>query len=102
MTKSEIVIRPHELVKELVPGYLENRKREISVLKDSLEKGDFNTISRIAHNISGTASGYGFNGMHSISLALENAATVGDHSLAEEALSELDLYLNNVKVSYGD
>lgn len=48
------------LVADLIPEYIERREKDLQLLRDSLQSGDFEAIRRIAHQTKGHAANYGF------------------------------------------
>ena len=47
-------------IADLVPGYLENRRRELPMWKSFLEAHDLEHLRVAAHNLAGSGSAYGF------------------------------------------
>jgi signal transduction histidine kinase/DNA-binding NarL/FixJ family response regulator len=87
-------------LEDLIPGYLDNRRRDVDALLLFLEQGDFAGIRDLAHKIKGSGGGYGFDGITEIGGALEQAAAGGDAVLVERRLRELRQYLESVEVVY--
>ena len=65
-------------VKELVPGYLHQRHKDLDQLWEALEVADYPTISRLGHQLKGSGSSYGFDELSEIGGALEHAAKAHD------------------------
>ena len=47
-------------LEEIVPGFLENRRRDVQTLETALQQHDLNTIRVIGHRMKGDGGGYGF------------------------------------------
>ena len=47
-------------LEEIVPGFLENRRRDVQTLETALQQNDLNTIRVIGHRMKGDGGGYGF------------------------------------------
>lgn len=88
--------------KDLVPGFLDNRRAEIDVIRSSSESGDFNEIIRLGHGMKGAGAGYGFQEITKIGSNLEEAAKNEDISEIESELIRLEEYLSAVRVVYVD
>lgn len=87
---------------DLVPGFLENRRAEIAVIRSSVEKGNFYEIKRLGHGMKGAGAGYGFTIITDIGKNLEDAATNEDTRAIESELVRLDKYLSAVRVVYAE
>jgi HPt (histidine-containing phosphotransfer) domain-containing protein len=47
-------------LRELIPGFLANRRLDIAQLREALARGDFDAARRIGHSLRGAGGGYGF------------------------------------------
>jgi signal transduction histidine kinase/CheY-like chemotaxis protein len=85
---------------ELVPGFLEGRRRDIDAIAAALERSDYNDVRILGHNMKGSGAGYGFNRITEIGASLEQAAgrRVPEEIRARSA--ELARYLNRLHVVY--
>lgn len=70
----KIRIRVDPVLQELIPGYLENRGKDLLVYQQALENENFDTIGILGHSMKGSGGGYGFNDLSSIGRAIEKAA----------------------------
>jgi HPt (histidine-containing phosphotransfer) domain-containing protein len=89
-------------LRELIPGYLENRRKELPRLREALAQNDFPAIQRLAHRMKGEGGGYGFDAISAIGLGLERAANERDTSAIHSGLEELGSYLDRVQVVYDE
>jgi CheY-like chemotaxis protein len=87
-------------LREIVPGYLTNRRMDVIAFRTALENGDFQTIRMTAHKIKGTGGGYGFPALTELGAAIENAAITRDAESIRKKIAELDRYLDKVEVEY--
>ena len=85
-------------LKPVVGGYLEKRRADVATLREALERGDFDTIRTLGHQMSGTGGGYGFEPITEIGSALEESALARDSSRIRAGIEELDRYLSAVRV----
>ena len=83
---------------DLVPGFLENRRSEIDIIRNSAAQGDFSEIRRLGHGMKGAGAGYGFEVISEIGRNLEDAAISEDVSAIEAELLRLGSYLSEVRV----
>ena len=89
-------------IANLVPGFLENRRKELAVLQAAAGAGDFPRLSYLAHNLKGVAGSYGFSYMSDIGLALEQAAAEADQVVIEQQLHLLTDHISRLQVVSDD
>lgn len=94
------VIRISKDLEDLIPGYLENRHRDIASIQEALGKDDFETIRILGHSMKGSGGGYGFDAITEIGKRIEEAAKHMDKKGIAEQAGELSAYLHNIKVTY--
>lgn len=80
---------------DLVPMFLENRRREVGELRTALEVGDVATVEDIGHRMKGLG-GYGFAYVGEAGGALEEMARSGDLAGADRWVDAIDDYLSRV------
>jgi histidine phosphotransfer protein HptB len=85
---------------EIVPGFLENRRRDVQFLKTALQHNDLRTIRVLGHRMKGDGGGYGFDTISEIGEALELAAAQQDRLTIERQTSKLDDFLTRLDVVY--
>jgi len=85
---------------EIVPGFLENRRRDVEFLKTALQHNDLRTICVLGHRMKGDGGGYGFDTISEIGEALELAAAQDDRLTIERQTSKLDDFLTRLDVVY--
>ena len=87
-------------LEDLIPGFLENRKKDIDSLKESLANADIEKLGSIGHNLKGVGGGYGFNALSVIGANIETIAKSGESAGIEELINEMDDYLNRLEIVY--
>jgi len=85
---------------EIIPGFLENRRRDVQSLQAALQQNDLKTIRVLGHRMKGDGGGYGFDRISAIGEALEQAAVQQDRQAIERRTSELNDYLTRLDVIY--
>ncbi|MCB1145606.1 MAG: Hpt domain-containing protein [Leptospiraceae bacterium] len=85
---------------DLIPGYLENRRKDIEKINLLIAGGNIEEIKVLAHRMKGSGGGYGFDQITEIGKNMENAAKNSDISLIIEQVKELQNYLDNINVIY--
>ena len=86
---------------DLVPGFLNNRRRDVDKLTALLANGQFADIRMIGHSMKGAGGGYGFDQITDIGDALERAALAADSKIIQAGIEQLADYLARVDVVLG-
>lgn len=84
-------------IAQLVPAYLERRVSDVQTMEEALRADDLAAIQRIAHNLKGTGSGYGFSEITEIGRRMETAAKAGGRSEIRACLSDLTEFLHTLE-----
>ena len=87
---------------DLIPGFLENRRRDVETLRVSLRDGDWDTVTMLGHRMKGAGGGYGFDGISHIGAGIERAGTTRDEAGASGLVDELEHYLGRVDLVFED
>ena len=96
----EIIVVIEEDLQELIPGYLENRRKDVAAIVAALEQGDFETIRSLGHMMKGSGGGYGFDEITEIGRACEDAAKRSQAREVRDQVDRLTVYLDHVVVVY--
>jgi HPt (histidine-containing phosphotransfer) domain-containing protein len=87
-------------IEDIVPGFLENRRRDVQTLETALKHNDMKTIRVIGHRMKGDGGGYGFDAISVVGAALEQAAAREDRDGIRQSTAELMDFLARVTVVY--
>lgn len=98
--EKEIVVVVDEELSDLIPGYLENRRKDVAQIISCLEQEDFETIRSLGHKMKGSGGGYGFDAITEIGRTLEDAAKQSQEEVIREQTALLQDYLLKVKVVF--
>ena len=98
--EGSITVQIDEGLQEIVPGFLENRRRDVQTLERALKENDLNAIHLIGHRLKGDGGGYGFDAISVIGGVLEQAAAREDRVVIRRQIAELVDYLARVTVVY--
>lgn len=85
---------------EIVPIFLDNRKKDAQTLRNALNQQDFGTIQTLGHRMKGDGGGFGFDRITEIGAAMERAAKLEDLSTIEQHIVQLEDFLKRVAVVY--
>lgn len=95
--KEEIIVYIDPAIKELIPEFLDNSREQASLMEKALEKKDFVTVKRIAHNFKGNGSGYGFDKITEKGREIESMVIGAEYEKISAKIKELKKYLEGVK-----
>jgi HPt (histidine-containing phosphotransfer) domain-containing protein len=87
-------------LEDIVPGFLENRRRDVQTLKTALRQNNLAQIHTIGHRMKGDGGGYGFDAISVMGAALEQAAAREDRDAIRRHTAELIDFLARVTVVY--
>ncbi len=96
----KIRVRVDPDLEDLIPGFLENRRKDLQQLNGALKAGDFDVIRTLGHKMKGDGGGYGFQRITEIGAALEQAAKEKRVQEIRRQVVELTGYLDRVEVVY--
>lgn len=100
MSNDKIVVTVDADLEDLIPGFLENRSRELISLRDALDSRNFQTIQSIGHSMKGVGGGYGFDGITDLGKDLEDAARAQDQDGITALIEKYADYLERIEVRY--
>ena len=87
-------------MEDVVPGYLDKRRKEIPQYQQALADQDFDTIRMLGHKMKGTGAGYGFEELTALGAALEQAALRKDIPAIRAKVDEFARYVDAVELEY--
>ena len=87
-------------LRDLIPGYLENRQKDITSIKNALKAEDFARIRVLGHSMKGSGGGYGFMPVSKVGASIEIAAKNKDPDSIKNHLAELSDFLQRVTLVY--
>lgn len=93
-----IRIRVDPELASLIPGFLENRRKDVILLVEAVHRGDFETARILGHSMKGSGGGYGFDGITDIGGDIEVAAKDSDSIAIRTHVDALTLYLARVEI----
>lgn len=100
--KDRILVRTDVLFKDLVPRFLNNRRKDVIAIHKALKTGNFEAIQILGHKMKGDGGGYGFDAISEIGAALEQAARNHDSETIRRYAEELSDYVERVEVVYDE
>jgi chemotaxis protein histidine kinase CheA len=98
--RGKIIVNIDPDLEELIPGYLQNRMKDVHDAQGALDTADFESIQRMGHTMKGSGGGYGFDFISAIGLGLEEGAKEKDVHKIQNSLKDLCDFLERVQVVY--
>jgi HPt (histidine-containing phosphotransfer) domain-containing protein len=98
--EERIIINVDPEIADLIPGFLENRRKDIKAMDEALRQGDFEAIQVLGHSMKGAGGSYGFDTVTDIGKSLEEAAKKNNAEGIQRSVGELAAYLDRVEVIY--
>ncbi len=99
-TRHPIHVKVDPYLEDLIPRYLENRRKDIEKLGEAVAARDFEQIRILGHSMAGSGGGYGFREITVIGRALESAARERDVETIRARIQDLREYLEDVVISF--
>lgn len=96
----KVTVKIDSDLEELIPGYLENRHKDIQSIKDNLGSEDFESIRMLGHSMKGSGGGYGFEYVSEVGKCIEEAAKVSDVDSINTQIANLKDYLSRLEVVF--
>jgi len=100
VTSKTIVVTVDADIEDLIPVFLEGRREDIKALVEALEKGDYDTVLVLGHNMKGAGGSYGFDVITELGQELEQSAKEQNAENVGRLVKELSTYLDRVEVVY--
>ncbi|MDZ4662737.1 MAG: Hpt domain-containing protein [Pseudomonadota bacterium] len=91
------MISTDPILADIMPGYIERRRKDISDLHAAFDENDFFRMKSICHQVRGNAITFGFKGLHQICTEIEDALGQQDYSDIKNKISVLDNFKNWLK-----
>ena len=87
-------------LESLIPNFFSNLKNDITVARDAIKSTQSDTLSKIGHKGKGASGSYGFEVLQKLFEELEKCGKSDNFDTANEVLSKIENYMNNVQIEY--
>ena len=94
----EVVVHIDDDILDLIPGFIDNRKKDIEQILKLLAKQDHESIRRLGHNWKGAGRGYGFDRISVLGKEMEAAAQASDSAQILQICDSAQYYLKHVQI----
>ena len=99
---SEIVVYIDPEIEDMVPEFLENRRRDVEEIRKLLGEGRLEEIESKGHSMRGSGGGYGFDEITEIGTGIEEAVSRKDRAEIMKMNERLSSYLSRVRIEKKD
>ncbi len=96
----KIIVRVDPDLEDLIPGFLENRHKDIRSVVEALAGDDYAAIAKIGHSMKGVGGGYGFDAITDIGRSIEQAAKDKNPDKIKASLDTLSDYLGRIAIVF--
>jgi signal transduction histidine kinase/CheY-like chemotaxis protein/HPt (histidine-containing phosphotransfer) domain-containing protein len=96
--KDTIRVRANPEFADLIPTFLQNRGQDVIAMRDALDRGDFESVASLGHDMKGVGGTFGFPVITDIGAGLEHAAESADNDASRKWVGELSRYLDRVEI----
>ncbi|MEN0059668.1 MAG: Hpt domain-containing protein [Bdellovibrio sp.] len=97
---SKTIVEVDADLQDLIPQFLENRKKDIDSFTLLISNKDFTAIAQLAHKVKGAAAGYGFNDLSSLAAQAETAAKNNDLNSLSDLFEKMKVHFSNIEIRY--
>ncbi|MFQ5660502.1 MAG: Hpt domain-containing protein [Gammaproteobacteria bacterium] len=100
MGDEKIIVTIDSDLEDLIPGFLQNRSRDLESLREALKQKDCQAIQATGHSLKGVGGGYGFDKMSELGAEIESSAKANDLGKLAELIEQYGDYLDRIEVVY--
>jgi HPt (histidine-containing phosphotransfer) domain-containing protein len=97
-----MIIKVDSDIYELIPQFLEHKRKNLKDIENALENNDLETVYQIAHKIKGSSGLYGLKEMSEIAKSLEFAGRNLEKEKATQYFNQLSNHLENLQIEKTD
>lgn len=100
MGRDKFTVKIDKDLEDIIPPFMENRKKDILELRKAIDDNDFATMKVIGHKLAGNAGSYGFDELGTFGATLEEASINKDHESCKKQTGLIEDYLANVNIVF--
>ena len=101
MSEEIFDVRVTKDLEDLIPGFMQNRHKELDSLRVALAAMDFDILRQLGHRMKGLGNSYGFKQVSNLGKEIEEWACARDCRRLEAIIVAYGLYLSSVRISFG-
>lgn len=97
----KIIIKVDPELKDIIPNYLQNRRKDLAAMPGLLKDENFEPLRVMGHKLRGSGGGYGLHFLTAFGSRLEAAALNKDRQAVEALTEELGAFLGSLELDFG-
>lgn len=98
MSKTKVEIDAD--LEDLIPQFLDNRKKDIETLEQLVAQNDLQAVSQLAHKIKGAASSYGFNELSELASKMEMQTKSNQSAGLDDLIKKMKIHFLSIEIHY--
>lgn len=98
--KMAIVYKIDEDLKDIIPNFMNGRKKDIGLLEVAIQESNFAEIQSIGHKLKGNAGSYGFDGLGEIGAGIEKMAKEQNLDEIKKLFEDYKSHLDQIEIEY--
>ena len=91
------LMRAKARIADRIPAYLQNCRQNVITMLDALNRGDFETVTMLGHQMRGSGGAYGFQAITDIGASLQHASESADIDSSRKWVGDMSSYLDRVE-----
>ena len=99
LRKDPILLGANPKFANRIPAYLQNCRQNVIIMSEALDRVDFETVTSLGHQMSGSGGMFGFQAITDIGAALQQAAESADIDASRKSVHELTSYLDSIETA---
>ncbi len=100
MSADRIRVTIDKDLEDLIPGFLNNRRKDVASLNEALAAGRMDTLKSIGHSLKGVGGGYGFHELSTIGAEIEKIVKSGSSAGIQELVDKISNYLDRLEIVF--
>jgi len=96
----KIIIYADEDLKGLIPGYLENTMKGINLIKEYVDKEQYQLVKKTAHQLKGSGRSFGFDFITEYGQSIEKAAINEEGDKIIKLVKDFINYSEKISIKY--
>lgn len=98
--QSDDTVYVDEMLQDLVPGFMQNRRNEFAEFEKMYAAKDFESLARMGHKLIGTGYNYGFQKLGDLASDLEKAGKEKNDAGVRKAIDGICNHVKNAKIIF--
>jgi len=100
MSIDRITVTIDKDLEDLIPGFLDNRRKDVRLLGEALSARKIESLKSIGHSLKGVGGGYGFHELSVIGAEIEKIAKTGETVGIEQLIHRMADYLDRIEIVF--